>query len=126
MLHASTLCAIVPQRFVLHGTKGSYLVTGLDTQEDQLKAGLRPGDAGFGHNPPGQLRVVDATGLIAGSGMEHATKDGAYADYYRSLAESILDGKPFPVSAEDAVDVMRIIDLAVQSDAEGRRVNFSH
>jgi len=125
VLHASTLCAIVPQRFVLHGTHGSYLMTGLDTQEDQLKAGLRPGAVGFGKNPPGQLRVVDVdAGITIDTVTDYPTLDGAYADYYRSLAASILDGTPFPVSAEDAVKVMSIIDLAQQSDAEGRRITL--
>ncbi len=106
----------------MHGTRGSYVKYGLDTQEDQLKAGLRPGDAAFGKNPPGLLREVDGDHDLR---QEFATRDGAYADYYRSLAASILDKKPFPVSSQDAVDVMTIIELAMQSDAEGRRVAFA-
>lgn len=58
VLHASALAAFAP-RFVIHGTRGSYLKDGLDTQEDQLKAGLRPGNAGFGGgNEPGRLHVL--------------------------------------------------------------------
>jgi hypothetical protein len=37
----------------------------------------------------------------------------------------VLDGNPFPVTPQDAVDVMTIIDLAIQSDAEGRRLQFT-
>ena len=120
VLHATALSALEPPRFSVHGTRGSYVKNGLDTQEDQLKAGLRPGDAAFGKNPPGLLREVDGDHDLR---QEFATRDGAYADYYRSLAASILDKKPFPVSAQDAVDVMTIIELAMQSDAEGRRVD---
>ena len=122
VLHATALAALEPPRFSVHGTRGSYVKTGLDTQEDQLKAGLRPGDAAFGKNPPGLLREVDGDHDLR---QEFATRDGAYADYYRSLAASIVDKKPFPVSAQDAVDVMTIIELAMQSDAEGRRVDFA-
>jgi len=122
ILHASALTALAAPRFTVHGTRGSYVKTGLDVQEDQLKAGLRPGDAAFGKNPPGLLCEVDGD---HDSRMEFATLDGAYADFYRLLAISILEGKPFPVTAQDAVDVMRIIDLALQSDAEGRRIAFT-
>ncbi len=122
VLHASALAALAAPRFAVHGTCGSYLKTGLDTQEDQLKAGLRPGNDGFGKNPPGLLSTIDGDHAV---NVEWATRDGAYTDYYRLLAMAILDGQPFPVTAQDAVDVMTIIDLAVQSDAEGRRMPFA-
>ncbi len=122
ILHASALTALTPPRFSVHGTCGSYVKTTLDVQEDQLKAGLRPGDLGFGKNPPGLLRTVaDANE----SGSEVATLDGAYADFYRSLAQAILKGTAFPVTAQDAVDVMTVIDLAIASNAEGRQMPFA-
>jgi scyllo-inositol 2-dehydrogenase (NADP+) len=121
VLHASALAALEPPRFTVHGTRGSYVKTGLDVQEDQLKAGLRPGNPAFGRNPPGLLREVDGDHDLR---QEFATRDGAYAQFYRALAASVLEGKPFPVTAQDAVDVMTIIDLAVRSNAEGRRLDF--
>jgi scyllo-inositol 2-dehydrogenase (NADP+) len=122
VLHATALAALEPPRFTIHGTRGSYVKTGLDVQEDQLKAGLRPGNAGFGTNPPGLLREVDGDHDLR---QEFATRDGVYVEFYRALAASVLEGKPFPVSAQDAVDVMTIIDLAIISEAEGRRVQVS-
>lgn len=121
VLHASALAALEPPRFAIHGTRGSYVKTGLDVQEDQLKAGLRPGNAEFGKNPPGLLREVDGDHDLR---QEFATRDGAYAEFYRSLAASVLDGKAFPITAQDAVDVMTIIDIAIRSNAEGRRIDF--
>ena len=121
ILHASALAALEPARFLVHGTRGSYVKTGLDVQEDQLKAGLRPGDSQFGCNPPGRLREVEGDLDLHES---LATRDGAYVDYYRSLAASIVDGTPFPVTAQDGIDVMTVIDLALQSDREGRRLPF--
>ena len=38
VLHATTLAAAESPRFVLHGTKGSWIKYGLDPQEDALKA----------------------------------------------------------------------------------------
>lgn len=122
VLHASALAAIAP-RFVIHGTRGSYRKNGLDTQEDQLKAGLRPGDAGFGGgNEPGLLHVIEGEQEVE---RAHATRDGDYIGFYRALVASIRDGAPFPVSAQDAVDVMTIIELANRSAEEGRTLAFA-
>jgi predicted dehydrogenase len=119
ILHASALAALEPPRFAIHGTRGSYVKSGLDTQEDQLRAGMRPGNPEFAKNPPGALREVDGDLDLR---HEFATKDGAYVEFYRALAAAIQDGKPFPVSPQDAVDTMTIIELAIQSEKEGRRV----
>ncbi|KVR68902.1 oxidoreductase [Burkholderia ubonensis] len=121
-LHASALSAIEPARFTLHGTRGSYQKFGLDTQEDQLKAGLTPDDVEFGGgNPPGVLRVLDGD---VETERPVPTLDGQYAEFYRALAASIREGAPFPVTPQDAVDVMTIIELAAQSEHEGRRLPF--
>jgi len=127
VLHASALTALTAPRFAIHGTRGSYVKEGLDTQEDQLKAGQRPGDAGFGGgNTAGTLRVLEGA-QEAEREVERKlpTRDGAYADFYRALAASIHEGAPFPVSAQDAIDVMTIIELAARSDQEGRRLPFT-
>ncbi|KVV49567.1 oxidoreductase [Burkholderia ubonensis] len=121
-LHASALSAIEPARFTLHGTRGSYQKFGLDTQEDQLKAGLTPDNVEFGGgNPPGVLRVLDGD---VETERPVPTLDGQYAEFYRALAASIREGAPFPVTPQDAVDVMTIIELAAQSEHEGRRLPF--
>jgi predicted dehydrogenase len=122
VLHASALAAIEPPRFAVHGTRGSYVKAGLDTQEDQLKAGLRPGEAGFGSgNGAGTLRVLEGEKEVE---QAWPTLDGAYVAFYRAVAESIRTGKPFPVTPQDAVDVMTIIELANESARDGRRLPF--
>jgi scyllo-inositol 2-dehydrogenase (NADP+) len=122
ILHASALTAIVAPRFTLHGTRGSYIKYGLDTQEDQLKAGLRPGDAQWGHNPAGELRLLDGDTQIT---LEQPTADGAYQQFYAGVADAIQHGSPLPVSAQDAADGLAIIELARESAASGRRLEIA-
>ena len=122
VLHASALTAIEPPRFAIHGTRGSYVKSGLDTQEDQLKAGLRPGQAGFGAgNPAGTLRALEGEREV-----ERAvpTRDGAYIEFYRAVAKTVAERTPFPVTPQDAVDVMTIIELANDSARNGKRLPF--
>ena len=122
VLHASALTALVAPRFAIHGTRGSYVKHGLDTQEDQLKAGLRPGEAGFGGgNEAGLLRVLEGDQEVDKS---LPTRDGDYAGFYIALADTIQTGVKFPVSAQDAVDVMTIVELAARSSDEGVRLPF--
>jgi scyllo-inositol 2-dehydrogenase (NADP+) len=121
VLHASVLAAAPTPRYLIHGTRGSYAKFGLDGQEDQLKAGLRPGHAGWGSNPPGRLQTVD--GPLAFDG-ELATLNGEYESYYTAVADSIEQGVPFPVTPAEAVDVMTVIELARASHEQGRRLPF--
>ncbi len=122
-LHASALAAIEPARFTVLGTRGGYQKFGLDTQEDQLKAGLTPDHVDFGGgNLPGVLHLLDGE---VETERPVPTLDGQYAEFYRALAASIHDGVPFPVAAQDAVDVMAIIELAARSELEGRRLPFA-
>ncbi|SFI17342.1 Predicted dehydrogenase [Collimonas sp. OK307] len=122
VLHASALSALEAPRFVVHGRRGSYLKSGLDSQEDQLKAGLRPGQPGWAKNPPGLIREVEGELDLRG---ELATLDGAYEEFYRALAASVQDGAPFPVAADAAVSVAEILELARQSADEGRRLSYT-
>lgn len=44
-------CEVEQLRFWVRGTKGSFKKFHLDVQEDQLKAGMRPGDKSYGVDP---------------------------------------------------------------------------
>lgn len=49
---------------------------------------------------------------------------GCYEKYYQNLAEAIRTGSRPPVTAEEAREVIRIIEAAIQSDREGRRIDL--
>src|ERR1700686_5455063 len=50
-LSMSAVAALPAARFRVLGSTGAYAKDGLDIQEEQLRAGLRPGDEGFGVEP---------------------------------------------------------------------------
>jgi predicted dehydrogenase len=87
-----------------------------------LKAGLRPGDEGFGAgNAAGVLRVQEGDQEVE---RELPTRNGDYTGFYIAVADAIQHGVKFPVSAQDAVDVMSVIELAARSSEEGVRLPF--
>ena len=119
VLHATTLAAHVAPRYILHGTKGSYVKHGVDPQEDALRGGARPGSADWGVDPlEGALKVV-----AVGDWMQDSTWPnlaGNYVDYYAAVRDAILGIGPNPVPPEQAVALMELLDLGTRSAREGR------
>ena len=105
-------------RFAVHGDKGSFVKFGLDPQEDALRAGGRPGQPGWGVDP---VRGALHLGTQPDGHCEHLDMQaGRYQDFYQGMADAIGHGAPAPVAAEDAAATIRLIELALQSAAEGR------
>jgi scyllo-inositol 2-dehydrogenase (NADP+) len=124
ILHGSVLVPNPGPRYTIHGTQASYSKFGVDPQEDQLKAGLRPGDEGWGvDSRPGKIWLAQETGL-AESPVQNELGD--YSRYYAALRDAILLGTPNPVPAEEALRVMELIELGRQSAAQGQVIQLKH
>ena len=119
LLGASCLVAGPGPHFAVHGDRGSFVKYGMDGQEAALKAGQRPGMQGWGESADAPLaRYTDATG----HSEPLASERGAYERYYRGIAASILDGLPPPVHAEEACNVIAVIEAALRSSTERREI----
>ncbi|KAG8405153.1 hypothetical protein J3458_021834 [Metarhizium acridum] len=115
-------------RFWLRGAAGSFRKRGLDPQEDQLKAGVKPTAAGFGREDPGRMRLV----RVADDGAIREEKvpdlePETYRAFYAAFARALETGREedLPVKASEARDVLRIIEAVVESAKTGRDVVFS-
>ena len=105
--------------YVLQGTLGSFIKARADVQEDQLKAGMQPGDAGWGIEDAmfnGLLHTKLGSEIIR---KQIPTLPGDYRDYYKALYHFITQDAPPPVSAADVIAVMKIMDAALLSQAKG-------
>ncbi|GGX97470.1 oxidoreductase [Massilia dura] len=122
VLHAGALVRAPGPRYEVHGTLGSFVKYGIDSQEDALKQGKRPGDAGWGHDDPASYAAI--TGAD-GTRRVVETVPGAYESFYRGVYHAIADGAEVPVKAQDAVDVIRVIELALRSHRERRTIDFA-
>ncbi len=116
VLHAGSLVPAHGLRFAVHGTRASYVKHGMDAQEDALRSGGFPGQAGWGHDPqPGTLHVE-----VQGETLKETVESipGDYRRYYMAMRDAILLGAPPPVSAQDALQVMAMLEWAVESSVE--------
>jgi scyllo-inositol 2-dehydrogenase (NADP+) len=48
------------------------------------------------------------------------SSQGSYLGYYDAMYKSIVDNQPIAVTAEDGVNVMRIIEASIKSSNEQR------
>jgi len=115
LLHSGSVVHEPWPRFVLQGEGDAWSKYGLDPQEEQLGAGLRPGMAGWGVEPPERSGRLSLGGSVPGL-------PGRYEAFYRQLAAAIAGEGPVPVTAESAGQVIRVIQAAVRSEEEGRRI----
>jgi predicted dehydrogenase len=122
ILHAGMLVPGETPRFTLHGTLGSYVKYGLNTQEDALKRGEAPGGPGWGSD------ARDGALTTWRDGAPHVravpTELGDYRAYYAALRDAILGRGPNPVPVEEAVAVMAVLELARASATAKRELPF--
>lgn len=125
VLHSGAIVRQAGPRFQVHGDKGSFIKYGMDPQEDALKQGRQPGDAGWGIEEEryhGQITHGDHGLQISGK-LE--SLPGSYQSYYEGISKAILGNGPVPVSAKDALQVIRVIECAILSSKERRVIPFA-
>ena len=115
-------------RFLLHGTKGSFRKHGLDPQEPALVGGAHVPAQGSAEvwlqeneSAWGKLTVAPYP-ADPGTLIEQHIKTELcdYRNYYANVRDAILGTAPLAVTAEDGYRVIRLLELARQSSAEGR------
>lgn len=106
--------------FILHGTAGSFVKYGMDPQEEALKRGLTPAAPGWGEEPREHWGTLNTQidGLHVEGRVE--TLPGRYQSYYQNIADAIAGRAELEVKPEAARDTIRIIELAMQSNAQNR------
>ena len=134
VLHAGALVPAGSPRFAVHGTQGSFIKHGMDTQEDALKAGRRPhlaALADWGQDPqPGEIITWEDGRQVSRPAPEAR---GCYPALYAQLRDCLLarrGGLPAdtavlpapPVSALEVRQLMALLSRGEQSAREGRWV----
>jgi scyllo-inositol 2-dehydrogenase (NADP+) len=109
--------------YCIHGKKGSFLKHRGDVQEDELKLGKKPNLTDWGTEKEGAEGILhtEINGITVKKKIP--TLLGNYYDLFDQLYHSITNNQPEPVTAQDGVNVMTIIQAAIRSN-ESKKVVF--
>lgn len=123
-LKSGMICRIPGPTYMLHGTNGSFVKYGLDVQEATLDRGSKPVGNDWGKEPEdiwGTLKA-DYKGVKISGKIE--SEQGDYKEYFINLRDAINGKAELAVKAEEAREVMRIIELAFQSSKEKKTITI--
>lgn len=124
LLHSGSIVRELPPHFQLHGNKGSYIKYGIDSQEDALKDGKRPGASDWGQDDASHYGTLTIdVGDITIDGRV-PTLPGHYETFYQGMVEALTQGKPAPVNPQEARNTIHVIECALQSSNEQRAIPF--
>jgi scyllo-inositol 2-dehydrogenase (NADP+) len=110
--------------YQLQGKRGSFLKPRGDVQEDDLKLGKKPNLDSWGTEPlelEGILHT-DIDGIIMHGKIP--TLQGNYHAFFDGVYNSIVNNTVEPVTAQDGLRVMKIIESAIQSSALKRVIDL--
>lgn len=98
-------------KFIVHGTRGSFIRHGIDQQETSLKAGVMPGDRGFAHDPElATLEYINDAGETVREQLPAV--QGDYGRVYDALYETLVNGADNYVSEQEALTNLEILETA--------------
>jgi scyllo-inositol 2-dehydrogenase (NADP+) len=118
-VETSRVCRLDRPRWWVVGTEGGLAKFGVDPQEEALRAG----DLDAAEEPPAEraiLRRSTETGEVVESAVE--TVRGSWDAYYANIADHLRGRAPLEVTAEQAREVVRVLDAAGVASAEHRSV----
>lgn len=110
--------------YVIHGLLGSFLKARTDVQETLLQQGVLPIGDNWAQEPENEKGILHTK--MDGKVIRtfHQSENGNYNDFFNQLYEAIRNGAPLPVLPEQALDVVRVIEKAYQSNREGKWIHF--
>lgn len=111
--------------FQIHGKKGSFIKTKADPQEALLIKDREPVGDDWGMEPESQRGLLHSE--VEGKLVKEliTTLKGNYAEYYRQMHEAVVNNAPLPVMAEEATEVIRVIEAAYESKLKRQIIDLS-
>ncbi|ELW9510492.1 oxidoreductase [Klebsiella oxytoca] len=113
VLHGTLVAAAETARFIIHGSRGSYVKYGLDPQEERLKSGERLPQEDWGYDMrDGVLTPAEGEDITEESWL---TLPGNYPAYYAAIRDALNGSGTNPVPASQAIQIMELIELGLES-----------
>ena len=121
-LRASIIAFAPGPHFLIHGTKGSFMKLGMDTQEERLRGEGKDWGEDWGEDPEDLWGTLS---LVGGASRRVKTVRGDYRGFYANVRDAIEKDVALDVTPEAALRAMRALLLAHKSSREGRTVRWN-
>lgn len=125
VLRSSYLVRDQGPRYKILGSEGTFTKHGLDPQEDLLKLGVSPDNSRIGQEPETDWGTLDT----AFNGLRFrgtvASETGDYTRFYDNLYQALQGKEALAVPAAEALNVIRLIELAYQSNESGQELSVN-
>ena len=123
-IHSSLLVREQLPAYILNGRKGSFIKAKTDVQEVALQAGKIPDTPNWGAEPENEkgLLHTEKDGKIIREYI--ASFNGNYMEYYEGIYKALRQQQPPPVTAEEGLNVIRIITAAHESSRQKKVVKI--
>lgn len=110
--------------YKIYGTKGCFIKQRADIQEDELIAGKIPTGSDWGKEPADKWGTLstDNDGIISTEIIPSLA--GNYGKFYELMADAILNNAPVPTTAEEGVNIIKVLETARKSNAEKRVIDL--
>jgi predicted dehydrogenase len=110
--------------YIVHGTRGSFLKTRADIQEATLQSGQKPEGADWGAEAEQEYGLLhtEVEGKVVKERVQ--SLQGNYMEYYHRVYTSIVNNQKPPVTADDGILVMRVIEAAFRSHREKKIIDL--
>lgn len=120
-LKGSMLVKEPTPRFALYGTEGAFVKPGVDPQEAALREGKMPADLpNWGEESEDIWGILNTTAADGDNRKRIPSKKGNYLGYYENVRDAIFKKTELAVTAEQARDVIYLLQLAEKSWDEKR------
>jgi len=123
-LHASNYAREALPAYMLQGTNGSFIKNRTDMQETKLLAGLMPNRDDWGQEPESEYGLLHTTINDQIVKKNLPSEKGNYLDYYDAVYEAIRNNAIMPVTCDEAISIMQILEMAVKSSAEKKQLSM--
>jgi predicted dehydrogenase len=123
VLHSGMLVREQGPRYMIQGTKGSFIKFGEDPQEARLRAGDLPVGEDWGKEDEefyGLLHTEVNGNIIR---KKVPSKKGNFGLYYKNIYNAIVNNAPVAERPEDGYNTIRLIELARESSRQKKTLD---
>ncbi len=123
-IHSTYLAREANIGYIFHGTKGSFIKPKTNVQEIALVNKQQPNEPNWGVEPQTDwgLLHTEQNGTVIREIIP--SKSGQYMNYYNGMYEAIVHNKNVPVTAEDGLAVIKIIEAAYASNTARKIIDL--